>query len=232
MSSFFSSDRFFGAAAAAGAAPGAAWSRWLSASDLTLAAANDVTIITSPADSGDEITVVTQNSSGVRCETPSRCAIYTFDMSQLDSLFDSTKDQLIDMQLEFSALPNACLLAIGPTNTTAPETTMAVGQYYRPSAYHAIEMNGNTTAVRATSSTALMTLQWGSFISQPDWTEGVVAQIIGTTAANTTSGIGASNDFGGSSTTFAVLLGFQTTADNGSQTTTFKARFAVRDLTP
>jgi hypothetical protein len=93
-------------------------------------------------------------------------------------------------------------------------------------------MNGNTTAVRATSSTALMTLQWGSFISQPDWTEGVVAQIIGTTAANTTSGIGASHDFGGSSTTFAVLLGFQTATDNGSQTTTFKARFAVRDLTP
>ena len=228
MSSFFSS-RFYAAPAAASLT---GWSRWLSAADLTLAAANDVTIVSSPSNTGDEITVTTRNLSGIRVEQANRCAIYTFDMAQLDSLFNSSKDQLVDMQLQFSALPNACLVAIGPTNTTSPETTMAVGQYFRPSAYHAIQMSAGTPAVRGASSTALMPLQWGSFISEPDWTEGVTAQIIGTTAATTTSGQGDVHDFGGAATTFAVLLGFQTTADNGDQVSTFKARFAVRDLTP
>lgn len=227
MSEFFSS-RFYAAPAAASST---GWSRWLSASDLTLAAANNVTIVSAPSQVGDEITVTTRNQSGIRVESVSRCAIYSFDMSQLDSLFDSTKDQLVDMQLEYSALPNACLLAVGPTDSVTPRT-MAVGQYYRPSAYHAIQMIGNNGAVRGAGDGLLMPLQWGSFISQPDWTEGVVAQVIGTTSINATSGQGGVYDFAGLATSFAVLLGFQTTVDNGDQVTTFKVRFAVRDLTP
>jgi hypothetical protein len=216
---------------AGGGGGGLTWSRWLSASDLTLAAAQSVTIVSPPADVGDEITVVTRNLSGIRVQSASTCAIYTFDLASLDSSFDPAKDQLVDMQLEFSALPNACLVAIGPTDTATP-TTVSVGQYYRPSAYHAIEMHANNIATRGTASGSLISPMYGNFISFPDWTEGVVGQIIGTTSATTTSGQGFTYDFGGASTSFAVLLGFFATSDGGDQVSTFKARFAVRDLTP
>jgi hypothetical protein len=229
MSSFFSSDRFFGAAAATGAAGGVSWSRWLTASDLSAADANSVTVVSGPSTSGDSITMTIQNDSTSSAVTVRTAANWSFDLASVASDWDPNAVQAVLVDMRISALATRGMLTVGVCNlASGAEQACSVGLYDRTGNFHAGSMIGTGSFNRSASLTAV-DQSWCTVIGDPDFTQGVAVSIMSEDGTNVRASSGA-NDFGALSTTFAISVGFSDGTLRANEVLTFQMRFAVIDL--